>query len=437
MPPKKTSKSTPPVHAFVLDTNVLLHDPEAIFKFGSAIVAVPIYVIQEIDKFKSDSSELGRNARQAARCLDELGMDSDRTPLPRGGELRLLPRIELPLSIEMDDLILDTAAELELDLGLGTVTVVSRDTNVRLRALASRLKAANYEPSDIKQDESYKGFFERTVSEEEFDAISANGVVVDFTEKDAGPSDMILLRKEGFESTDVLIPVDCTNSFVAAKRREVWGIYPKNDEQVMALEVLMNPDIHIVTLVGAAGVGKTLLVLAAGLHMVTEEKRYDRVLTARPVMPLGKDIGYLPGSTEEKLLPWMMPVFDNLEVLMKLDRKDRARGRSYQEIMDMGLVAVEPITFIRGRSISNQFMYIDEAQNLSPHEIKTIITRAGEGTKIILAGDPAQIDNPKNDSLNNGLVYAMNKFRGHAMAAHVTLSKTERSPLAELAAKIL
>jgi PhoH-like ATPase len=217
----------------------------------------------------------------------------------------------------------------------------------------------------------------------------------------------------------------------------MWGIRPRNKEQTFAADILMNDSIKLVTLVGKAGTGKTLLAIAAGLHKVTEENTYQRLLISRPIFPLGKDIGYLPGDIEEKMNPWMQPIFDNVEFLMGLSRSERKSGRSYRELMDLGVLEIEPLTYIRGRSIPNQFMIVDEAQNLTPHEVKTIISRAGDNTKIVLTGDPYQIDNPYVDATNNGLVHAVNRFREERIAGHVSLLKGERSDLAELATNLL
>jgi PhoH-like ATPase len=227
-----------------------------------------------------------------------------------------------------------------------------------------------------------------------------------------------------------VVPID-------AFKQGVWGIRPRNREQHFALDALLDDRIKLVTLVGKAGSGKTLVAIAAGMLKTTDESVYQRLLVSRPIFPLGKDIGYLPGSVEEKLNPWMQPIFDNVEFLMGLTQKDKKRGRSYKELLDMGMIQIEPLTYIRGRSIPSQYMIVDEAQNLTPHEVKTIVSRAGEGTKIVLTGDPYQIDNPYVDQTNNGLVHTVNRFRTEKIAAHVTLQKGERSELAEIAANVL
>jgi PhoH-like ATPase len=217
----------------------------------------------------------------------------------------------------------------------------------------------------------------------------------------------------------------------------LWGIHSRNREQQFAIDVLLNEDIQLVTLVGKAGTGKTLLAIAAGLFKSADEGKYSRLLVSRPVFPMGRDLGFLPGDIEEKLSPWMQPIFDNVELLLGGVEEGGKRKRGYKELVDLGILEIEPLTYIRGRSIPKQYMIVDEAQNLTPHEIKTIITRAGEGTKIILTGDPYQIDNPYIDSSSNGLTYVVEKFKGEDIAGHVTLSKGERSPLAELAANLL
>jgi PhoH-like ATPase len=226
-------------------------------------------------------------------------------------------------------------------------------------------------------------------------------------------------------------------TLLRAPKEGLWGIHPRNREQQFAFDLLLNEDIQLVTLVGKAGTGKTLLAIAAGLNKSADEGRYNRLLVSRPVFPLGRDLGFLPGDLEEKLSPWMQPIFDNIELLLGAVEEGSKRKRGYKELVDLGLVEIEALTYIRGRSIPKQYMIVDEAQNLTPHEIKTIITRAGEGTKIILTGDPYQIDNPYIDSASNGLTYVVEKFKGEEIAGHVTLTKGERSCLAELAANLL
>jgi PhoH-like ATPase len=219
-------------------------------------------------------------------------------------------------------------------------------------------------------------------------------------------------------------------------KRGIWGLRPRNKEQYYALDLLLDPEVKLVTLVGKAGTGKTLLAIAAGLQQTTEDKLYHRVLVSRPVLPLGRDIGFLPGDIEDKLNPWMRPIYDNVELLLELRHGERT-NRTYQDLIGRGVLAIEPLTYIRGRSIPNQFLLVDEAQNLTPIEAKTILTRAGDNTKVVLAGDPSQIDNPYVDSLSNGLSTVIARFKEQGISGHVALLKGERSPLAELAANIL
>jgi PhoH-like ATPase len=219
----------------------------------------------------------------------------------------------------------------------------------------------------------------------------------------------------------------------------LWGIFPKNAEQAFAMDALLNDDIKLVSLVGKAGTGKTLMAIAAGLVKTVDEGVFSRLLVSRPVFPLGKDIGFLPGDIEEKLNPWMQPIYDNVDFLFGAtgSKGRRGAGKGCQELMNQGLLQIEPLTYIRGRTIPSQYLIVDESQNLTPHEIKTIVTRAGDGTKIVLTGDSFQIDNPYVDSANNGLVYLVDRFKDESIAAHITLSKGERSKLSELASNLL
>ena len=254
------------------------------------------------------------------------------------------------------------------------------------------------------------------------------------------PNQFVHLKDRGNPSHSALGKVNLEMQRVVPVNKPkdgVWGVRSRNKEQTFALDLLLNDDIKLITLVGKAGTGKTLLALAAGLQKVTDENVYSRLLVSRPVFPMGRDIGYLPGTVEEKLNPWMQPIFDNVEYLMGLSHKDKKSGRGVHELVDMGILQIEPLTYIRGRSIPQQFMIVDEAQNLTPHEIKTIVSRAGNDTKIVLTGDPYQIDNPYVDATNNGLVHVVNRFKAEKIYGHVTLSRGERSELAELASNLL
>lgn len=432
---------------FVLDTNVLLHDPQALFGFDHHEVVIPIYVIEEIDNFKKDLSELGRNARHAARLLDALRVEGDLTTgvdTDSGGSVRVcFTKRELPPEFvhahKIDDRILATALHCQQDGTDREVTLVTKDVNLRLRGAALGLRVEDYDAERTDISELYSGVIEIASTGEQIDEFYRDNRL-GLGDPYHFPNQFVFLRDPNNPSHTAMGKINLDEQTIVPVTRfkeGLWGIRPRNREQTFASDVLMNDSIKLVTLVGKAGTGKTLLAIAAGLHKVSEEAAYQRLLISRPIFPLGRDIGYLPGDVEEKLTPWMQPIYDNVELLMGLSRSERRQGRSYQELMDLGILEIEPLTYIRGRSIPNQFMVVDEAQNLTPHEIKTIISRAGDNTKIVLTGDPYQIDNPYVDSTNNGIVHAVNCFKQERIFGHITLEKGERSELAELATNLL
>jgi PhoH-like ATPase len=434
------------VKNYVLDTNVMLHDARAIYAFADNNVVIPIYVIEEIDTFKKDQSELGRNARQIARLLDEhrsgAGGLSQPQKMPSGGTIRVALAknpVKNPSydSRSMDQRILEIALEVRDENPKIPTILVTKDVNMRVRGDALGLQTADFEPERIAIDELYPGNRELLVPPGVIDEFYANNaVVVDAPGLHA--NEFLTLKDDNGKSALTRWDKATGKAVPIRKLRDgVWGIKPRNREQHFALDLLLNDDIKLVTLVGKAGTGKTLLAIAAGLQKVTEEQVFSKLLVSRPVFPLGRDIGYLPGTIEEKLNPWMQPIYDNLELLLGLNKSDKKDGRSYAELVDLGFVEIEPLTYIRGRSLPQNYMIVDEAQNLTPHEVKTIVTRAGEGTKIILTGDPYQIDHPYLDSSNNGLTIVAERFKNEAIAGHVILTKGERSPLAELATQIL
>lgn len=452
---------------YVLDTNILLHDPYAIFRFDDNNVIIPIYVIEEVDQFKREGSERGRNARHVVRLLDDLreqgGSLSKGVAIKSGGTLTVnvpAKRPELPSAIDkaaMDNAILQTAFEVrEADGGRPTV-FVTMDTNLRIRADALGMPAETYENQRVEPQKLETGVTDVEVSADEIDAFFQEGRLAApahliAPDKPEGresrnkepsaayltPNLSVLLRDRANTSHTALGRYDAAKKEIVALRtpREgVVGVRPRNKEQSHALDLLLDENIRLVTLVGKAGTGKTLLALAAGLKRTVEDGMYTRMLVSRPVMPLGRDIGFLPGDVDEKLNPWMQPIFDNLEFLFSSGT--RKGPRAYAELLDSGQLQVEPLTYIRGRSLPQQYIIVDEAQNLTPHEVKTIITRSGDGTKIVLTGDPGQIDNPYVDSASNGLSVAADRFRGEKVAAHIVLTRGERSELAELAANLL
>jgi PhoH-like ATPase len=435
---------------FILDTNVLLHDPRSIYGFKEHNVVIPIYVIEEIDQFKRDLSELGRNARLVSRYLDsfrEEGSLKDGVKLPHGGSLRVsFTDRALPPSMAdgnlMDNRILAVALDMMEREPQVPAVFITKDTSLRIRADALGLIAEDYDAERVEIAELYTGFTERLVPREVVDQMYKAGAEVELYGQDSlAPHQFVLLKDETNPSHTAMGRFNASKGRVVpllrGMKEGIWGLRPRNMEQSFALDLLLNDEIKLVTIVGKAGTGKTLLAIAAGLHKVTEESVYQKVLVSRPVFPLGRDIGYLPGTLEEKMNPWMQPIFDNVEFLMNLSRADKKAGRGYHELIDLGLIEIEALTYIRGRSIPNQYIIIDEAQNLTPHEVKTIITRVGDNTKIILTGDPFQIDNPYVDATSNGLVHTVNRFKNEKIAGHITMAKGERSALAELAANLL
>ena len=432
---------------YVLDTNIVLHDPQAIFRFEDNNVIIPIYAIEEVDQFKREGSERGRNARQIARILDglrEQGSLAKGVTLKSGGILRVAvpgKRPSLPSAIDtdaMDAAILQTAFDLrEEDQGRPTI-FVTMDTNLRIRADALGMVSETYENQRVEAEKLDSGVQEIQVPAGHVDAFFQEGFLAMPASEKLTPNTCILLRDAESPSHTAIGRYDGVKGGVMALRtpREgVMGVRPRNKEQSHAFDLLLDESIRLVTLIGKAGTGKTLLAIAAGLKATIEDGVYTRILVSRPVMPLGRDIGFLPGDVDEKLNPWMQPIFDNLEFLFANGQKKGTRA--YADMLESGQLQVEPLTYIRGRSLPQQFIIVDEAQNLTPHEVKTIITRAGDGTKIVLTGDPGQIDNPYVDSDSNGLTIAADRFRGEKCAGHIVLSRGERSELAELAANLL
>lgn len=435
---------------YVLDTNVLLHDPTALHAFEDNNVIIPIYVIEEIDNFKKQQDELGRNAREVSRIIDRYrlsGSLSGGVDLPGGGILRLMfapptegiPR-HLRTSHAKDDLILAVALRVKKTNGELPTIFVSMDTNLRIRSDALGIEAEDYQKGHVRTHEVYTGHTEAVADAENISRLFKEGWADLPDHEDLVPNEFVTLKGADGGSQSALARVSPKGDCLLALRQfnsPVWGIKPRNREQTFAMDLLLNPDISLVTLVGKAGTGKTLVAVACGLNGVTDEQIYERLLISRPVFPLGKDIGYLPGTIEEKLNPWMQPIYDSVDFLLSAARQERKEKTPHGSLIDMGIMQIEPLTYIRGRSIPKQFLIVDESQNLTPHEVKTILTRAGEGTKVVLTGDPYQIDHPYLDSLSNGLAYAVARFKDSVIAGTVTLEKGERSKLAEEAANRL
>ncbi|MBD3426248.1 MAG: AAA family ATPase [Candidatus Omnitrophica bacterium] len=436
---------------FVLDTNVILHNPNSLVSFGDNIVLLPIEVLEELDTFKKSHDEKGRNARIAIRMLDKMrkkGAPGEGMPLDNGGILKVATGVdyekvaETGLSDDIADNRILLAAYIHKEKG-EQVIFVSKDINARIKADALGVKAVDFEKNKVDLEHLYPGWHPMEVKRSEIDEFYKQKKY-EVKEGEFFPNEFALLvdRDEPKhtaigrykEEFGILMPLIFNKTCV-------MSIRPRNKEQAMATELLLNNDINLVTLVGPAGTGKTLLAIAAGLQKVVKDKSYGGLLISRPVMPLGKDIGYLPGTKEEKLESWMGPIYDNLEFILNAEKKDRdtkvkVKTQIEKYIKDE-IIELEAMTFMRGRSIPDRFIIIDEAQNMTPHEVKTVISRAGNHTKMVLTGDPYQIDNPYLDSSSNGLTYCVEKMKGQKMFGHMTFAKSERSSLASLAAELL
>lgn len=438
-----------PVKNYVLDTNVLVHDPNAILNFKDNNVIIPIEVIEEIDRFKRETSERGQSARAVSRLLDGLrnqGRLNEGVKLAHGGTLRVLFQKKSVLANghaganggSVDNRILELALQVQKARPKLPTILVSKDINLRIKADSIGLPAEDYETGRVQIQDLYTGMAELTVSPQRIADFRAKGELDVSNERALFPSEYCTLVDDSNPKRSVLSKADATGKRlipIVDAREGVWGIKPKNREQHFALDALLDDRVKLVTLMGKAGTGKTLMAMAAGLKKTVVDREFRRLVVARPTISMGKELGFLPGSLEEKLNPWMQPIHDALELLSDLNMGHDARRST--DLMRSGMIVVEALSYIRGRSIANQFMVIDEAQNLTPLEVKTIITRVGHGTKIVFTGDPYQIDNPYVDSASNGFNYIVSKFQGQPIAAHVELQRGERSELAELAANLL
>ena len=432
---------------FVLDTNVLLHNSESLTSFADNYVILPMTVIEELDKFKRHNDELGRSARHVIRQLDQLrakGSLKDGVPMDNGGILKItvekkdIPGALLDMSVP-DNRILAVANSLLLEGE--KVIFVSKDINARLKADALGIDVMDFEKQKCNIDDLYTGWRRISVPGETVDAFHEEKELT-IAEYEFQKNEFILLQDENNPKHSGIGRAITKNSLVHldSQHEHAWNIQPRSKEQRMAMELLLDPAVSLVTLIGQAGTGKTLLALAAGLECVLNLGNYEKLLVSRPIVPMGKDIGYLPGTKDEKLNLWMQPIFDNLTFLMRHNRSKDDEGTIQQKVSRLikdQQVELEALTYIRGRSIPHQFVIVDEAQNLTPHEVKTIISRAGANTKMVFTGDPQQIDNPYLDSSSNGLSYAVERLKGHGIYGHVTLSKSERSPLSAIAADYL
>jgi len=439
---KKVTRKT-----FVIDTNVLVHDPAAITKFKDNDVVIPLAVLEELDSLKRYTDEVGKNAREVIRYIDSLKADQtgdlhSGVVIPEGPKVRIhldakTERVEgFPLPLDRNSNKFLLAAFMLKEKG-EAVVIVSKDFVTRVKAEAMDLESEDFESLKTAYEGMYRGLRKVDVQKREIDLFYKDGILP-MPEGGFRPNEYALLSSPE-KSSAVCKYSEKTKKLEPLLQisKDIWGIQPLNVEQRCAIDLLLRDDIHLVTLVGPAGTGKTLLALACGMRKVFDEPVYSRILISRPIMPLGKDIGYLPGTKEEKLYHWMQPIYDNLEFLCSTTSGEGNGAATLEFIMESKKIEMEAVTYIRGRSLPKMYMIIDEAQNLTPHEVKTIISRAGKGTKVILTGDPTQIDNPYLDKDSNGLTYTVGKFKNHKIYGHMFLEKTERSELASIAAEIL
>lgn len=434
----------------VLDTNVILHDYECIHRFEDSDIVIPITVLEELDQFKKGHDQINFNAREFIRLLDsksgEKLVKSGAKIGPGSGKIRIItehlhePEVkEIFLDNRPDHRILSVCYYLSKKTRTRKeVVLVSKDVNLRLKAKSLQLIAQDYSTDRIQDiDRLYKG--KRMITDFASNLIEKLYTPEGLLDADeTGLDDLYpheyLILKNGRKSALAYFNTE-ENRLERVEKNKAYGITPRNAEQTFALHALTNPDISLVTLSGKAGTGKTLLALASALNV---RKRYRQIYLARPIVPLSnRDLGYLPGDIEAKLDPYMQPLHDNLAVIKNQFKDNSSEYKRIDEMLKTDKLHISPLSYIRGRSLEKVFFIVDEAQNLTPHEVKTIITRAGEGTKIIFTGDPNQIDHPYLDARSTGLTYLINRMKGQSVYAHITLEKGERSMLAELASDLL
>ena len=431
---------------YILDTNVFLTNSNSIYEYKNNDIVIPLKVLDEIDKHKKRQDGVGLNARNTIRILDELrskGNLHKGVRIDKGLGILSVKGFnydQMPIGCDVqsaDNQIIATALSEQVANPKRKIILVTRDINMRVKCDSLEMLTEDYEPAKIIEDQSepYVGYTEHLVDDQIVNRFyEGEEIYLDDEQTNFQPNEFIMLVSSTNEKKTALAKFESKTTPIKKLvdyKKGVWGCRPRNKEQMFAFNMLMDPNIPIVTLIGAAGCGKTLLAIAAGLEQVLDQEQYKKLVVSRPVQPLGKDIGYLPGTMEEKMMPWLMPIQDNIEFLMNGKRD------SMDMFFENGTIQVEALTYIRGRSISNGFMIIDEAQNLTTHELKTIITRVGENTKIVLTGDIEQIDNVYIDATSNGLSYAVEKFKTYDLSGHITLKKGERSKVATLASKVL
>ena len=441
---------------FILDTNVLIHDPEAMFSCDDNDVYLPIYVIEEIDKLKEYNDRVGKSARETSRNIEKLRKEEKNSNLSlleglknsTGGTFRIVlgenDSVNIPDSLNKnltDNKIIGQALRIKNENKKRKVILVSKDMNVRIKANVLGMETVDYVKDQIDINQLYEGWKEIEISNDLFSLLEKAPII-----------NWDLVLKEEPKANELIRFKNSNKEILTIYKKEreklekqvfadtkVWGVFARNTEQKQAMELLMDERIKLVTLVGKAGTGKTLLAIATALEQVVERKLYKKIFIARPIVPMGNDIGFLPGTEKEKMQPWMLPIYDNIEFLAS--NKSQTSSNEAEKVVagleSLGLLKVEPLTYIRGRSIPQGFIIIDEAQNLTPHEVKTIITRVGKDTKIVFTGDPDQIDNPYLDANSNGLAYIAEKMKNEILVGHIRLVKGERSEISELASRLL
>lgn len=440
---------------FVLDTNVILHDNECIYSFGSNDIIIPISVIEELDNFKSGKEQVNYNAREFIRTLDSLSEDTifnggvkingDGTISIYIDNGELHPNIQQNFEKNVDNKILNCAYKFyTLNKDQRQVILISKDANLRIKAKSLGINAQDYKSDKVHDTSiSYKGyqlienFNKQTINDIYKEGYCDIETVLndhpEFNAKIINENEYFVFRN-GSESSSVLVKYE-SEKFNHIEKPMAYEIRPKNSEQTFALDALLNDEVKLVTITGKAGTGKTLLALAAALE---KKRNYKQIFLARPIVPLSnKDMGFLPGSIEEKLDPYMQPLYDNLSFIKDQFKETSQRFKAIGEMLENKKLVISPLAYIRGRSLNNIYFIIDEAQNLTPHEIKTIITRAGEGAKFVFTGDVNQIDSPYLDKYSNGLSYMIDRMKGQPLYAHINLENCERSILADLAAELL
>ena len=437
---------------YIIDTSVFLTDADALYAFENNDIFIPLKVLEEIDKHKKRQDSVGFHARKIIKHLDSL---REKGSLVKGvrpekgmGIIKVCdPNYQpsmLPPSLDHrvpDHIILSSALRVQAEWDKRKTIVVSRDINMRVIANSLDLIAEDYETVQAVEDADklYDGFSEVLVDDEMIDLFYADEEISLDEEQTCSlyPNQFLMLKSSANPKKTALARFKRDRYPLVKVAQNIgnisWGIKPRNKEQSFAFDLLFDDNVPLITLIGKAGSGKTLMAIAAGMEQCLGmgPKKYSRIIISRPVQPLGKDIGFLPGTMEEKMLPWLKPIQDNLQMVVGHDKT------MLQSFMEKGKLEVEALTYIRGRSISNAFVIIDEAQNLTAHEVKTIITRIGDNTKIVLTGDVEQIDNIYTNETSNGLAFAVEKFKSYDLSGHITFKRGERSKLATLAAKIL